>query len=313
MSEPGSPLAEESARDDSVAAFQLEGRSVRGRLVRLGGVIDDIIGAHDYGEEVGRLVGETVALAVLVGASLKFDGRLIVQASGAGPVTFLVADYESTGHVRGFAKADEAALAALLAAEPRPDADALLGGAHLAMTIDQGPDFNRYQSLAAIEGGSLAAAAERYFETSEQVPTRLRLAVGVEQVGDGPPRWRAGGAILQRIAGDEARGDTDEDWDYAAALFDTVEDVELLDRQVTPDRLLLRLFHEEGVRLFPADAIAKRCTCSNARIARVLASFPESEIAELTEGDERVRVTCEYCNRDFLLDLDDVASERRRA
>ncbi len=299
-----------SGRDDMVAAFQLEGRPVRGRIARLGAVADDILAAHDYPETVARLVGEAAILAALIGDALKFDGRLIIQASGDGPVPLLVADYETGGQVRAYAKVDRAAFDALDAAGGAKGAAALLGGGNLAMTIDQGANFDLYQSLAPIEGAELSDVAERYFERSEQVPTRVRLTVAENHTAAGRA-WRAGGALLQQVAGDDARGDTQEEWENARLLFETLEPVELVDPLLSAGAVLFRLFHEDGVRIFPATRLAKRCTCTRASVARVLASFPRAEVDDLAEPDGLVRVTCEYCNKDFRFVPDALTSEAR--
>lgn len=295
--------------DDNVAAFQLDTRPVSGRVVRLGPVIDEILSAHDLPVPVAALLGEAVLLAVLIGDSLKFDGRLIVQASGAntnpgglgggGAVSFIVADYAVGEGVRGFARFDAARVAALETEHgPRPGAERLLGSGAFAMTIDQGSDMDRYQGVVALEGPTLAACAEHYFAQSEQVPTRIRLAVGQEMLSGGQTRWRAGGAILQRIAGDDTRGHDIHAFSDAQVLFDTLEDDELLDPGVTSSKLLYRLFHEEGVRLQPAKPVAKRCTCERERLARILAGFPAGDREDMVK-DGAVVMTCEYCNRDW--------------
>ncbi|AZU03016.1 HSP33-like chaperonin [Glycocaulis alkaliphilus] len=295
--------------DDVVAAFQLDARPVSGRVVRLGPVIDEILSAHDLPVPVAALLGEAVLLAVLIGDSLKFQGRLIVQASGAntnpgglggeGAVSFVVADYAVGEGVRGFARYDAERVAALQAEHgPRPGAERLLGSGAFAMTIDQGSDMDRYQGVVALDGPSLAACAEHYFAQSEQVPTRIRLAVGQEMLPGGDMRWRAGGAILQRIAGDDARGHDAHDFADAQVLFDTVEDDELLDPGVSSGRLLYRLFHEDGVRLQPGKPVVKRCTCERERLARILAGFPPEDRDEMVK-DGAVVMTCEYCNRDW--------------
>jgi molecular chaperone Hsp33 len=189
------------AADDFVAPFQIEGRPVRGRIARLGPVVDDILNRHAYPEPVANLLGEACALAALVGAGLKIDGRLILQAQGDGPVSFVVADYDSGGSLRGYCRYDEARVAQASAGFARPGAKSLLGEGVFIMTVDQGPDTERYQGVTPIEGETLALCAELYFAQSEQIPTRVRLAVG--QVQDtGPLRWRAGGMILQNIAED---------------------------------------------------------------------------------------------------------------
>lgn len=281
--------------DDLAAAFQIEGWPVRGRLVRLGDAIDAVLSAHDYPEPVAALLGETCALAALVGSSLKFEGRLIVQAQGDGPVRYVVADYDSQGHIRGYCRFDAEEVAAASTGFSRPGAQTLLGKGVFVMTLDQGPDFERHQGITPIEGESLSLAAEHYFRQSEQVPTKVRLAVGAVDQGDGP-RWRAGGAMIQMVAGDAARGSTEEVWERSEALFQTLADDELLDPQITPETLLFRLFHEDGVRLEQARPLAAVCRCSADRITSVLTSFGEDERREMIEDDGKIRVTCEYCS-----------------
>src|SRR5258707_9075047 len=205
-SSPPSPVP-----DDAVAAFQIEGEPVRGRLARLGPAVDEILRAHDYPECVANLLGEACALAALVGSNLKFDGRMIIEARGNGPVRFVVADYDTSGGLRGYCGFDAEAVAQAATGFVRPGAKSLLGEGHFMMTVDQGPDMDRYQGVTAIEGETLALCAERYFAQSEQTPTRVRLAVGQADVGEGL-RWRAGGVLIQNIAEDDARGPTEEAW-----------------------------------------------------------------------------------------------------
>jgi len=290
--------------DDLVAPFQIETRPVRGRIARLGPAIDEILTRHDYPEPVANLLGETCALAALVGASLKFDGRLIVQAQGDGPVAYAVADYDTSGALRAYCRFDPERVAAVSAGFARPGAGALLGRGVFVMTLDQGPDMDRYQGVTAIEGETLALAAESYFTRSEQTPTRVRLAVGRVDEGDGP-RWRAGGLLIQNIASDDARGPTAETWTTAQALFETIGEDELVDPTISARDLLWRLFHQEGVRLFNPTALAASCRCSETRIVEVLNAFPAEERAAMIEPDGHIRVTCEYCARVY-----DVAPER---
>ena len=290
--------------DDIVAPFQIETQPVRGRIARLGPVIDEILTRHAYPEPVANLLGEACALAALVGASLKFEGRLIVQAQGDGPVAYVVADYDTSGALRAYCRFDPERVAAASAGFARPGAGALLGHGAFVMTIDQGPDMDRYQGVTAIEGETLALAAETYFSQSEQTPTRVRLAVGQVDRGEGP-RWRAGGLLIQNIAEDDARGSTAEDWTTAQALFETIGEDELIDPQVSAQDLLWRLFHQEGVRLFGAKPLEASCRCSQTRIVEVLNSFPAEERAAMVEPDGHIHVTCEYCARVY-----DVAPEQ---
>ena len=294
-----------SSADNLAAAFQIEGWPVRGRLVRLGETIDAILSAHAYPEPVAALLGEACALAALIGSSLKFEGRLIVQAQGDGPVRYVVADYDTQGHLRGYCRFDEAEVAAASQGFSRPGAKTLLGEGLFIMTLDRGPDFERTQGITPIEGESLSLAAEHYFQQSEQIPTKVRLAVGAVTTADGTT-WRAGGAMLQLIAGDAARGSTEDVWDRSRALFQTLGDDELVDPTVAPETLLYRLFHEDGVRLEDARALKAVCRCSKDRIGTVLASFSPEERAEMVEPDGRIHVTCEYCATVYELEPADV-------
>ena len=287
--------------DDLVAAFQIEGWPLRGRIVRLGAAIDEVLNRHDYPEPVANLLGEACALAALVGSSLKFEGRLIVQAQGDGPVSLVVADYDTTGALRGYCSFDPDKLAAVSGRFARPGAKTLLGGGVFIMTIDQGPDMDRYQGITPIEGETLALCAEQYFAQSEQTPTRVRLAVGQIDTGEGPS-WRAGGILIQNIASDEARGSTEDVWERAQALFATTGEDELIDPTLPGETLLWRLFNEDGVRVFEARPLRAFCRCSPERVASVIQSFSDEERADMVEPDGKIHVTCEYCSRTYELE-----------
>jgi molecular chaperone Hsp33 len=253
---------------------------------------------------VANLLGEACALAALVGASLKFEGRLIVQAQGDGPVSFVVADYDTTGALRGYCSFDAEKVVAASQGFVRPGAKALLGDGVFVMTIDQGPEMDRYQGITPIEGETLALCAETYFAQSEQTPTRVRLAVGQLQTDSGFV-WRAGGLLIQNIAGDaQARGLAEDAWERAQALFETIGEDELIDPTLPAERLLYRLFHEDGVRMFRPKALRAFCRCSPERILNLLRSFPPEERVDMVEADGKIRVTCEYCSRVY-----DVAPE----
>src|SRR5438445_3151579 len=192
-----------TAVDDAVLPFAVEPLELRGRVVRLGPAVDTILRNHAYPPPVAKLVGQAIALTVLLGSVLKFEGRFILQTQTDGPVRMLVVDFRTPGNVRGCARFDKERVAAAMAAgEDAPGA--LLGRGHLAMTIDQGPDMSRYQGLVALSGGGLEEAAHEYFLRSEQIPTRVRLAVA-ERISaatpgskSGPPHhWRAGGMLRQ--------------------------------------------------------------------------------------------------------------------
>jgi len=290
------PMPETSVPDDLVGVFQIEGEPVRGRIARLGPAVDEILRAHDYPECVANLLGEACALAALVGSNLKFDGRLIVQAQGSGPVRYVVADYDTSGGLRGYCRFDAEAVAKASAGFQRPGARTLLGDGVFIMTVDPGADMERYQGVTAIEGETLALCAEQYFAQSEQTPTRVRLAVGQADDGQGL-RWRAGGMLIQNVAEDDARGPTAEAWRRTQAFFETLGEDELIDRRLSSDQLLFRLFHEDGVRVFGSQPLRAFCRCNQGRIETVLKSFGPEERADMLEADGKIHVTCEYCSK----------------
>ena len=291
--------------DDIVAPFQIEGQPVRGRIVRLGAAVDEVLTRHAYPEAVANLLGEACALAALVGDSLKFDGRLIVQAQGDGPVAYVVADYDTSGALRGYCRFDAERVAQAAKGFARPGAGSLLGRGVFIMTVDPGPDMERYQGVTPIEGETLALCAETYFAQSEQVPTRVRLAVGQVDTGEGLT-WRAGGLLIQNIAEDDARGETHEAWRTAQAYFETLGEDELIDPGVDSQTLLWRLFHEDGVRVFDPRRLTGFCRCSTEKIVGMLRSFPPEERVDMVEPDGHIRVTCEYCSRTYVLTPSDV-------
>lgn len=292
--------------DDFAAAFQIEGWPVRGRLVRLGEAVNKILSAHDYPEPVAALLGEACVLAAIVGSALKFEGRLIVQAQGDGPVRYVVADYDTAGTLRGFCRFDPEEVAQASGGAARPGAQALLGQGVFIMTIDRGEDFERTQGITPIEGDSLSLCAEHYFTQSEQVPTKVRLAVG-EVTTEAGTSWRAGGAMIQVIAGDSARGSTEEVWERTRALFHTLGDDELIDPTISAETLLYRLFHEDGVRLEGARSLAAVCRCSKERLVTVMQSFPLEDRAEMVEDDGMIHATCEYCSTIYKIDPQEIA------
>jgi len=249
-------------------------------------------------------------LTTLLGSSLKFDGRFILQTKTDGPVSFLIVDFQAPDRLRAYARYDASRLT------NGQDSGQLLGKGHLAMTIDQGPDMNRYQGLVALEGGNLEDAAHEYFLRSEQIPTRVRLAVGEEwRGGEGGKRhWRAGGMLLQFLpkAPERARqpdlhpGDApegaathevaeDDAWVEGQSLIATVKDIELLDPDLSGERLLYRLFHERGVRVFAPLPLRAQCSCSRDAVSSMLKSFAPQDRVDMVK-DGKVVVTCEFCS-----------------
>lgn len=287
--------------EDTVSAFQLEGAVVRGRYAMLGAAsIDPILRRHDYPRPAALLLGEALTLAALIGALLKVEGRLSVQAEGEGAVRLLVAEWRSDGGMRGYVRLSQDAAQTLTAAHALTP-KTLLGGGVLTITLDQGPDMDLMQGVVPLEGDTLAACAEHYFQQSEQTPTRIRLAVAEELAPGRGPLWRAGGALIQRIAGDGARGDAEEDWNTAQHLFATLEDHELADPELGPEQVLYRLFHEGGVRLAEPGPLADFCPCDRARLAALLKRFTTQELADLVEPDGAVHAKCQFCARLYVI------------
>ena len=269
--------------DNLVLPFAVEPLGVRGRVVRLGSVVDEIVKKHDYPETVSRLLAEAVSLTALLGSALKFDGKLILQAQGDGPVSLLVADYTSPGNIRGYAHYDQ----------DRLDCDGpLLGKGHLALTIDQGKEMEQYQGIVELKGQSLAEAADSYFEKSEQLPSLIRLAAG-PLVDENGKHWRAGGIMVQHLAKEgTSHGD---DWTKARVLAETAKDDELLDPMLEAERLLYRLYHEDGVTVYPPQAVSHACTCSRDRMFEMLKGFSSKDRKDM-EHDGKLEVTCQFCS-----------------
>ncbi len=305
---------------DHVIPFAIKPLGVRGRLVRLGPVVDDILSKHDYPETVSALVAEGVALTAMLGTALKFNGKFIVQTKTDGPVSMLVADYVSPGHVRGMAKFDKVRTAALHA----PKQKELLGEGYLAMTVDQGSEMERYQGIVPLNSNTLADAAHTYFQQSEQIPTRLRVAAGpMLSRGEKAPLWRAGAIMVQHLPSEggispipEQMGDApegmvsevveDDNWVKAKVLLDTVEDHELLDPNLSAEQLLYRLYHEDGVTVYPAIAISRHCTCSHEAVESMLRNFPKEDRADMVK-DGTIDVVCEFCSTPYRFKPDEFA------
>jgi len=297
--------------DDAVVPFTLDKLDTRGRTVRLGEALDTILTRHDYPAPVARLLGEAVVLASLIGSSLKFEGRFIMQTQTDGPVNLLVVDFDAPDGLRGYARFDHEAL--LKAAEDgRTKPGELLGKGHLAMTIDQGPNTERYQGIVALDGNSLEEVAHTYFMQSEQIPTMVRVAVAeFTKKGDHRPHWRAGGVLIQHLPehgmsmqvdlpgdGNWENSDTPEadGWNEAKVHLATLDDLELADPDLSSEMLLFRLYHETGVRVFTPMPMNERCSCSADGIEAMLATSFTDEDREAMAVDGQIEVVCEFCS-----------------
>jgi molecular chaperone Hsp33 len=305
--------------DDHVVPFEVGPLDVRGRIVQLGPLLDQILERHDYPEPVARLLAEACVVTVLLGTSLKFEGRFILQTRSDGPVDLLVADFATPHALRAYARFDADRLAEVEASGKATPAD-LLGSGVLALTIDQGVHTQRYQGIVELDGTSLEDAARTYFRQSEQIPTDLRLSVAklVRPGEGGRGHWRAGGIMAQFLPeaserlrlpdlpggdGDEGFGDdpTDDSWKELLALFATIEPTELIDPTIGTERLLYRLFHEHGVRVFEGTDVADECSCSREKIRSILDGFTAEEIKDSVE-DGAIQVSCEFCSKHYSFD-----------
>lgn len=296
--------------DDAVVPFEVEPLDARGRVVQLGAVVTSILQRHKYPEPVSKLLAEVMVLTTLLGTSLKFEGRFIVQTNSDGPVNLLVCDFQTPSSLRAYARFNEAALQKAMQ-EGKTSPEELLGKGTLALTVDQGAHMQRYQGIVALDGSTLEEIARNYFEQSEQIPTNVRLAVArlIDRDENGKQResWRAGGLLAQFLPQSSLQKDPDEKksketqedhWNEVKALTNTIESAELTDPQVGVERLLYRLFHESGVRIFSATEIKDECSCSSEKIKDVLSGFTAEEIRESTENDE-ISVTCEFCSTTY--------------
>ncbi|MEM7465177.1 MAG: Hsp33 family molecular chaperone [Pseudomonadota bacterium] len=317
------------AGDDRVVPFQVSPLDIRGRAIQLGPMLNSILDRHDYPAPVAALLGEAIVLTVLLGTSLKFEGKFIFQTQSEGPVSLLVVDYRTPDAVRAHARFDEELVAAAMEAGD-VTSEALLGNGTLAMTIDQGNHMQRYQGIVELNGISLEEAAMQYFRQSEQIPTIVRLAAaeistpGIDGKGF-QHSMRAGGMVVQFLPEASDRimitdlpgGDLPEDveipdiaeeddaWAETRALLGTITDDELTDPQIGSERLLFRLFHEHGVHVFEGEDIADKCSCSREKIAEVIRSLDEDELAEAFE-DGVITTTCEFCSTVYKLTSEDL-------
>ncbi|HEY1856152.1 Hsp33 family molecular chaperone HslO [Acidocella sp.] len=284
-----------------ITPFFIPSQPVRGRLIRLGPLANTLLTRHDHSEPVRALLGQALALAAALASALKFSGSFSLQAKGDGPVSMLIADCTDGGALRGYARVNEAAHI--------PDdatAKQLLGEGYLAFTVDQGMNREPQQGIVALEGETLAQMAETYFKTSEQLPCKVYLAAGAT-----PQGWRAAALVIERIAGaggvapEISEAEQEEAWRTACILADTVTTDELLDDELTPERLLYRLFHGEGVAVDRPRVLAYGCRCSRARLGGILEGFSPDDLDHMTV-DDHIVMNCEFCNFAFRFPRDTV-------
>jgi molecular chaperone Hsp33 len=314
-------LTTKIAWDDTVLPFQLDRSDIRGRVARLDQTLDQVLRQHDYPPEVEALVAEAALLTALIGQTIKLRWKLSLQVRGDGPIRLIATDFfapegeDTPGRIRAWASYDADRL------EPRVDPFAQIGRGYFAILIDQGKGTTPYQGITPLAGGSLSACAEAYFAQSEQLPTRFQLSYGQSREPGQAATWRAGGVMLQHmpkaspLMGEGASGeeglmaatdlldeDEGENWARANILLDTAEALELIGPRVAPTDLLLRLFHEEGPRVFDALPVKFGCTCSAERVPTSLSIYSARDIGHMTTDDGRVTADCQFCGAHYEFD-----------
>lgn len=293
---------------DLVQPFLINRSSIRGRMVRLGSVVDTILHRHQYPDAVSHLLGELLVITVMLGSKLKLDGILTIQLRGDGPVSMMVADCTSAGDIRGYADFDAEAIATLLEKHSAPTFGQLLGKGYFAITLDPGGDMERYQGIVNLEGESFCDCVRAYFESSEQIDVSLQVSVAKHATQKGA-EWVAGGIMAQRmpteggVPSSEIRIDMfeperiSEDWNRTIALLGTVREFELVDPELNPHKLLYNLFHEDGVWAFDSRPVQVGCRCTRERIEGIIRSMSDDDIEHLVDNGT-ITVTCQFCNKD---------------
>lgn len=286
--------------EDQVQPFQIETPGLRGRLVRLGSVVDTVLAGHAYPPMVAGQLAEAMAMAAVLASGLKYDGIFTLQLQGDGPIRLMLVDVTSEGDMRGYARFDADRLPARLQTTEGP-VPRLFGAAYMSFTVDQGPGTERYQGITQLEGATLGDCCHAYFRQSEQLQTAMRLcALDASRPQQG---HRAAALMIQRLplprdADSEA---AEDDWRRAVILMSSATAAELLTPDLSPADLLYRLFHEDGVRLFRARPLRHRCRCSWEKVERTLRSFPVDELMTMRE-EGVLRVTCEFCKAEYIFD-----------
>lgn len=309
------------AWDDTVLPFQLDLSGIRGRVARLDGVLDQVLAQHAYPPVIEALVAETALLTALIGQTIKLRWKLSLQVRGKGAARLIATDYygpQAEGEparIRAYASYDAERL------EDTPDPYSQIGEGYFAVMLDQGEGMLPYQGFTPIAGGSLSACAETYFAQSEQIPTRFALAYGRSTEPGRQERWRAGGVMLQHMpqtGGVAAEGGSGEsgllthadilsgaqsdDWTRANLLLDTVEELEMIGPSVAPTDLLVRLFHEEGPRVFDPQPVRFGCSCSEDKVRNTMSIYSQKDISRMTTEAGVVTADCQFCGKHYELD-----------
>ena len=319
--------------DDTVLPFQLDVSDIRGRVVRLDGALDEILSQHQYPPQIEALVAETALLTALIGQSIKLRWKLSLQVRGQGAARLIATEYYGPSdegepaRIRAYASYDADRL------DPAASAYSQVGEGYFAVMLDQGAGMTPYQGFTPIAGNSLSDCAQTYFAQSEQLPTRFALTFGKSQMPGHPSHWRGGGVMLQHmpqvgqsVASPEGSGEggllthTDilagepaENWTRVNALLDTVEELELIGPTVAPTELLVRLFHEEGPRVFDATPVHFGCSCSAEKVHQTMSIYSQRDIAHMTTPEGIVTADCQFCGAHYEFDPKTLGFEAKKA
>ena len=298
---------------DVCVPFHIHGGAFAGRLVRLNGVLQNILSRHNYPENVSSALAETTALAVLLANALKYKGLFTLQIQGNGPVSVLVADVTSEGKVRACAKFDEEKLKNAKALRKTEDeieeVPHLVGGGYMAFTIDQGPETEIYQGVVDLQGKNLTELALRYFKQSEQIDTILKLFV--KRPAGESKSWQSAGILLQKVplkGGKEFSADEDalkEAWNEAGIFINSLADDEVFNAELSPAEILNRLFHSSNLVVSKEKSYEFGCRCSRDKLFSTLSGFGKSEIEEMAE-DGKITATCSFCSEKYVFDKDEL-------
>jgi len=319
--------------DDTVLPFQLDASDVRGRVVRLDGALDEILGQHSYPPAIEALVAETALLTALIGQSIKLRWKLSIQVRGKGPARLIATDYygpETEGgpaRIRAYASYDADRL------DGGADPFSQIGEGYFAVMLDQGPDMTPYQGFTPIAGNSLSDCAQTYFAQSEQLPTRFALTFGRSQTPGQPESWRGGGIMLQHMPQvgmgvadqggsgegglmthtDILSGEPAENWNRVNILLNTVEEIELIGPSVSPTQLLTRLFSEETPRVFPETEVHFGCSCSELKVRQTMSIYSSKDILTMTTEEGLVTADCQFCGAHYEMDPATLGFEAEKA
>ncbi len=295
-----------SLDDDLIQPFLIEESGLRGRLIRMGPTVSDVIGRHDLPPPVQSLMAEFVVLASALSAALKFDGIFTLQAKGNGPVSLMAADVTTDGGVRAYASVgDDVPDETEINGSPVPR---LFGAGYLAFTVDQGEHAELYQGIVELQGATLIDCVHHYFQQSDQFSAAITMAAEK----DGKGGWRAGALMLQRLPEDELsfrKEEMDEAWRRATILMSSCEKSELTSATLSAHQLLFRLFHEDGVRVFDALPLQFSCRCSRDRGEGILKMFSAEEIEEY-KVDGHISIKCEFCSTEEWFDSAQIEAAR---